>query len=370
MNRTLVILFVVILTLPLAGALAGMDGGDPEAENRELAAFPHWDGTWSSARSYPDAFTAWFEDHFAFRADLVRWYAESRLFGLGVSPSSAVLKGEGQWLYYGDDGGVEDYANATPLTPGEAGAWREALVRAHDWLRQRGIAYVFMIAPDKHAIYPEHVPSSIRVVHGLSRTDQVYAALDGTGVSTVDFRPALLQAKTRERLFYLTDTHWNDRGAFVAYQRIIEAVRAQVPATGAPWTRADFEATAAEIPGKDLAGMIGLKNVLHEVDLRLVASRRRRARVVDPPGADETAELGRLVTEIPDASLPRAVIFRDSFASRLVPFLSEHFSRAVYLWQNDFDAGVVKEEHPDVVIQEIVGRHLYEFIASPELVPR
>jgi alginate O-acetyltransferase complex protein AlgJ len=63
------------------------------------------------------------------------------------------------------------------------------------------------------------------------------------------------------------------------------------------------------------------------------------------------------------------VIFRDSFMSRLVPFLSEHFSRAVYLWQNDFDDDVVTREHPDIVIQEIVGRHLYGFIPSPELVP-
>ena len=143
-----------------------------------------------------------------------------------------------------------------------------------------------------------------------------------------------------------------------------------MPATPAAWTREDFEATEEEIPGKDLAGMLGLKNVLHELDLRLVPRRPRRARVVDPPDAEPTAEVGRLVTEIPDPSLPRAVIFRDSFASRLVPFLSEHFSRAVYLWQNDFDANVVTDEHPDVVIQEIVGRHLYEFIASPELVPR
>ena len=75
------------------------------------------------------------------------------------------------------------------------------------------------------------------------------------------------------------------------------------------------------------------------------------------------------VTEIPGSALPRAVIFRDSFASRLVPFLSEHFSRAVYLWQNDFDADIVEKEHADVVIQEIVGRHLYNFIPSPELVP-
>ena len=82
------------------------------------------------------------------------------------------------------------------------------------------------------------------------------------------------------------------------------------------------------------------------------------------------AQEGRLVTEIPGSSLPRAVIFRDSFVSRLAPFLSEHFSRAVYLWQNDFDADAVAAEHPDVVIQEIVGRHLYGFIPSPELVPR
>jgi hypothetical protein len=63
------------------------------------------------------------------------------------------------------------------------------------------------------------------------------------------------------------------------------------------------------------------------------------------------------------------VVFRDSFVSPLVPFLSEHFSRAVYLWQNDFDANAVLAERPDVVIQEIVGRHLYDFIPSPELVP-
>ena len=34
------------------------------------------------------------------------------------------------------------------------------------------------------------------------------------------------------------------------------------------------------------------------------------------------------------------------------------------------DAAEVEKEHPDVVIQEIVGRHLYNFIPSPELVPR
>jgi alginate O-acetyltransferase complex protein AlgJ len=370
MQRLLVLFFVAAIALPLAANLAGVDGGDPDAENRTLAAFPHWDGTLASAVAYPDALSLWFEDHFAFRARLVRWYSESRWFVLHMSPSSAVIRGDRGWLYYGDDGGAEDYANATPMTPGEVGAWHEAIVRAQAWLQQRHVAYVFTIAPDKHVLYPEHVPSTLRSLHPMSRTDQVYATLSDTRVSVVDVRPSMLEARTKERLYYLTDTHWNDRGAFIAYQRIIEAVRQQVPSTPPAWTREEFEPDEREVPGKDLAGMMGLKRVLQEVDLRLVPKRMRRAHVVDPLGGDPMAEVGRLVTEIPDSSLPRAVIFRDSFATRLAPFLSEHFSRAVYLWQNDFDANVVLEEHPDVVIQEIVGRHLYGFIASPELVPR
>jgi alginate O-acetyltransferase complex protein AlgJ len=180
----------------------------------------------------------------------------------------------------------------------------------------------------------------------------------------------LLAAKTQERIYFQTDTHWNDRGAFVAYQQIIDAVRRQVPGTPPVWTRRDFDSVEVLTPGRDLAGMLGLKTVLRELDLRLVPRRPRRARVVDPQGEEPMAELGRLVTEIDDARLPRAVVFRDSFASRLVPFLSEHFSRAVYLWQNDFDPDAVLKEHPDVVIQEIVGRHLQGFIPSPELIPR
>ncbi|HKB13250.1 MAG TPA: hypothetical protein VKD69_21445, partial [Vicinamibacterales bacterium] len=217
-------------------------------------------------------------------------------------------------------------------------------------------------------VYAEEMPPTIVRIGAMSRTDQLYGALSDTGF-VVDVRPALFEAKARERIYQKTDTHWNDRGALVAYQRIIGAVRARLPQTPPAWTREDFEDGERVIAGMDLAGMMGLTRTLHETDLVLVPRRPRRARVVEPKGAAPTAEEGTLITEIADPSLPRAVIFRDSFVSRLVPFLSEHFSRAVYLWQNDFDADVIRREHADVVIQEIVGRHLYNFIPSPELVP-
>ena len=369
-SALLVILFLVAIWLPLGANLTGHDGADPGAENRKLAAFPHLDATWPSISTFRNGLGRWFDDHFGFRSSLVRWYGESRLFGLGVSPSTAVVKGRDGWFFYADDEGMTDYAEEHPLTSAEVANWRAAVVAARDWLRARGIAYVFVIAPDKHVIYPEEVPESIHRVGDVSRMDQLFAALNDAGIVTVDPRPVLGAAKLRERLFQKTDTHWNERGAFAAYQQLIDTVRLQVPAVPPPWSRAEFTDTERQREGMDLAGMMGLTRVLRETDLTLAPKRPRLATVIEPLGAAANAAEGRLVTDIPGSTLPRAVIFRDSFFSALAPFTSEHFSRAVYLWQNDFDAEAVLAEHPALVIQEFVGRHLYSFIPSPELVLR
>ncbi len=370
-NLALVLSFLLIVSLPLAVNIAGVDGADPKSENRELATMPHLDGSLEAIAGYGNGFGHWFEDHFGFRAALVRWYGESRFSWLGVSPSTAVIKGRDGWLFYADDGGMEDCTNEKLLSAAELEDWRETLALTNAWLRARGIAHVFTIPPDKQAIYPEALPPSLRQVNTMSRMDQVEAMLaERTGVPVVDLQPPLVAAKARERIYYQTDTHWNDRGALVAYQQIIEAVRRQKPSVPPAWTRDDFEPIERVIEGQDLARMIGLMRVLHETEFGLRPRRPRHARVVEPVNGAASAEEGRVVTEIPGSSLPRAVIFRDSFASRLAPFLSEHFSRAVYLWQNDFDADVVLKERADVVIQEIVSRHLYVFTPSPELIPR
>lgn len=356
MRLPLVVFFLFIIGLPLGINLAGKDGADADAENRELAPF-----SWRHLN-------VWFEDHFGLRSTLVRWYGETRLYLMDVSPTATVIKGRDGFFFYADDQAIEDYISENPMTPTALANWREALVRARAWLSARRIGYVFVIAPDKHVIYPEEMPPSIVCIGPMSRTDQFYGSLQDLGF-LVDVRPALFAAKAHERVFQKTDTHWNDRGAFVAYTAIISAARVQVPAIPPAWERSDFDAVARDVEAKDLAGMMGLKRVLREDDLLLIPQRPRQARVVEPAGAQPTDEEGRLVTEIPGSTLPRAVILRDSFTSRLVPFLSEHFSRAVYLWQNDFDATAVEAEHPDVVIQQVVGRHLYNFIPSPELVP-
>jgi hypothetical protein len=364
-NLALIVVFLAVTVLPAAGTLAGFDGADPVAENREMAHLPPLEATWTSLSRFPSGLSMWFEDHFAFRAGLVRWDAAVRMFALKQSPSSDVLLGNDGWLFYADDGAIEDMTNASLLTSADIANWRDAIVRARDWSRHQGVAFVFAVVPDKHVIYPEQLVDGVRRIEPISRTDQIVAALNDL---VLDVRPDLLAAKTRERIYHRTDSHWNERGAFIAYRRIIESVRLQNPAVPPAWLRSDFADESRLTPAGDLAGMLGLRRVLREERLLLTPLRPRLARVVEPPGVAPTAEEGRLVTEIRGSNLPRAVIIRDSFASPLVPFLSEHFSRAVYLWQKDFVPESVTGERPDVVIYELIGRRLYNFIPTPELI--
>ena len=362
-ERVVIVAFVAVLALPGVGTIAGLDLERVQGENREeLAGFPGLALDWQALVAFPNGFTRYFEDHFAFRARLVRWQAAARFLALRISPAPTVIRGCDRWLFYADDGAVEDYTVSAPLSAGDLEVWRATLQHTQDWLQSRGVAYLFVIAPDKHVIYSEFMPASIHRLREVSRIDQLVEHLRAySTVRVLDLRPSLLAASRRERIYHRTDTHWNDRGALVAYQQIMEWFGAEdgLKSLGMKASpRSAFDAREVLVPGMDLAGMMGLGDVLTETDLTLSPRRPRVAQVVEPLHPDPYGIEARLVTERSDPQLPRAVVFRDSFGSALIPFLSEHFSRAVYLWQYDVDPGVIALEHPQVVIQEWVGRRL------------
>ena len=355
-ERLLIVVFLVAIELPGLAMMAGIDRPTAGSENRTLTPFPTLHLDLESLRAFPDAFTKYFEDNFSFRTRLVTWQAAFRFRQLRASPSPAVIVGRDGWLFYADDGAVQDFVDATPFTDEQLEQWRQTLEHTRDWLARRGIKYLFVIAPDKHVVYPELMPATVHRLHDGSRTDQLVRYMNARStVDVVDLRPALLRERDHERLYHRTDTHWNDLGAWIGYEQIINRLRTHALQ---PVPRSSFAERDVVTAGMDLAGMLGLKDELAEDDLRLVPQRERAAKVVEPGIPVSHYMYARVVTMPPNRSLPRLVMFRDSFASALIPFLSEHFSRAVYLWQYNFDPAVVESEHPDVVIEQWVGRKL------------
>ena len=100
LDRLLVVVFLAAIGVPLAGTVSGVDGEDTAEENREANAMPASPRDLPALAAWPDAFTKYFADHFAFRSRLVRWQARVRVGLLETSPAPGVMLGDQGWLFY------------------------------------------------------------------------------------------------------------------------------------------------------------------------------------------------------------------------------------------------------------------------------
>jgi hypothetical protein len=353
----LIACFAAAVGLPLAALALDLDPGPVLIENRPLHPRPVLAWTKRALRAYPRAFEAYWGDAFPFRRTLIRWHNLAKLH-LGVSPSDTVLVGRERWLFLRAFHGLRYYRAEQPFTPAELEQWRRALESRHDWLAARGIGYLFVAAPNKDSIYPEFMPARVRRAHAQSRLDQLVAHLGPRSrVPLLDLRHALLAAKGEDRLYRTTDTHWNDRGVRVAYDAILRRLQEWLPEIR-PLPATAFEPYVRTLPGGDLAVMLGLPDVLPEESLELIPRVPRAGKPV--AAVPRGAFWDTLDMETGRPELPRAIVLHDSFMVMLLPFLSEHFSRVVYVWGDQLDPALVERERPHVVIEERVERNLFE----------
>ncbi len=357
----LVILFLVAICVPAVRSLTVSAQAQATTENRRLAPAPEWHWKRAYLIVFPTKFEAFFNDRFGYRDTLIRWLSLIRVRSLHTSASPQVIVGKKGWLYYTETPVGCDYANVRPFREEELEGWKQTLERRRAWLAARGIHYYFVVAPDKQTIYPEMLPAALRERRGPSRLDQLEAYLQAhSDFRILDLRQPLLRAKDRDRLFCRTDSHWNERGAYLGYRSLMEAVSESFPGLQ-PLPRSALQAGAMRTRGGDLARMLGLDDRYHEDFLFLAPRTPRQAHTVPvPPQWHLPDWRWPLLTERPGPQLPRAVMFRDSFAACMVPFLSEHFRHIFYVRQepDEFDYALVEREKPDIVIQETVERKL------------
>jgi len=238
---------------------------------------------------------------------------------------------------------------------------------------KRGVAYVVVVVPDKSTIYPEYLPSWVTRVQGGTRLDRFYSALrEYPDLKVLDLRPALIEAKTRERQYFKTDSHWNYLGATTGYELLIGAVKSLVPSVPAvPAERPPYQPGVDYWKG-DLTMMLGLPTWLAEDDIAPMAkvvgddSRRcaRAAATPFPAGMPKPAE-DTVVFVCENPRLPVALVYFDSMAELFMPQLSENFRRIVYVASRRLDQALVEREKPDVVIEEFVERSLHAPAALP-----
>jgi alginate O-acetyltransferase complex protein AlgJ len=353
------LLFLLFISLPLMDQVFKFLRPFELVEKRKLAEKPAF--ALRQPFRFMQRYENYYNDYFPFRTRLV--YLNNLLTYkiFRTSATAKVIIGRQGWLFLGNINPFFDeidyYRNLKPFTIRELRYWQILLEERRDWLKRRGIDYIFTIAPNKSTIYPEFMPAAIKKIHAQSRLDQLIAHLEKySRLRILDLRPALREAKKIRPTYYRTDTHWNDWGGYVAYGEIINNVRSRFNFIS-PRPLPDYRLEPSDFRSGDLALMLSLPDIFWETEWRIRAKDPLHARVVPAGDLEPKNNLAAITVHACAAgTLPAALMVHDSFAHPLKQFLSEDFSKTVYImnWALNFWDKVIEREKVKIVIDEMV----------------
>lgn len=107
------------------------------------------------------------------------------------------------------------------FTPIQLKTITTTLEQEYQLAKSQNITYLFAVTPRKNTILKELVPYDIDQPFNL-RSDQLIEYLKrNSNVPVLDLRSALLKADRSYPLYFKTDSHWTNYGAFFAYDAIM-----------------------------------------------------------------------------------------------------------------------------------------------------
>jgi alginate O-acetyltransferase complex protein AlgJ len=268
------------------------------------------------------------------------------------SESEKVMVGRDGWLYLRRDSNdvLAQHTGKLRFDAEQLTQWGEVLEGRLRESERLGAVFACAVAPDKESIYPEFLPSRIvrverRPVH------EFLDVAEGVGLPVAYPLDRLSEAKRDGEVYSKVDTHWNYRGAYIAYRVLCESVRDQ------GFDLELLEENEVEWVEHETEGDLGSKVWPEPIVGTTIAPALKRPRghaVFD----NEVFNHGRVACFEQNEAGPKAVIFGESFTPFLLPFLKETFQRLVFVHTSTFVREILEWERPDVVLSLPTERFL------------
>lgn len=284
-----------------------------------------------------------FTGHLFARSRLIALNTEltSLLTGGTYMESTQVLLGKEDWLFYktqSDGHPIWDYMGINHFTEDELAAMAANLTQMRDYFEnERGIDFYITALPNKEIIYAEYMPDTIARVNEVSRGEQVAEYMwANTDLVYVFPKQALSEAKEDDQVYYKTDTHWNQIGAFVGMQEIFKEAYGTHADVDSVVFREDYDAFSG-----DLATIAGV-NDQYAIDTVYVFEK-------------ESADRAQYHDEV-------AFVVGDSFSGFLSTIAKGYYREVHWIYTKEFTMDMVDEYQPDVIIWETVERFMETFL--------
>lgn len=365
-SQLLIALFALAIVTPSLVHMSGY-GYQETSELRVLATFPKWDHS-TGLKVLPKAVDAYLNDHFGLRGQLVRLNGLGR-YKLGASSNRNIVIGRDGWLFYAypNEKILEQHTGINIITAAELQKWIQVMTANRNWLARRGIPFIILAAPEKSTIYPEKLPTYPRPPAATTRPDQLAVRLRDSDLDFIDPRSALLKAKADgQQIYFQSDSHWTQRGAWIAYALLMERVKAYFPNLEATKLE-DYVSTWQLISG-DLAPQLALQaDLKYKVEFLARRETHQLGSEYRQPGQGWGWGVTFNRTDL--AGAPRLLVFGDSFTSYVLgpSFLYETFRDPVFTHHNggNFDFRLIEEIKPNLVVFQLAERYLSIPVVTP-----
>lgn len=347
-----IFLSVCLLFCLLIGVSAVFSQADAEVEQRELTAFPSFfDEDGSLNKNFDSELSDYLSERMPFRSAALEWKSTllEKLFA--SSTASDVIIGKNGWLYF--EPTIAEYTATSLLSERSIANIVDTLSQINDYCEQKGVKFVFTVAPNKNELYDENLP--LRFLKGEGNNyDRLTEALRQTDIPYVDFHD--LAGAAEEPLYYATDSHWNVRGAVIAYDALLTRLAIEHE------TYQNVSWIESEKNG-DLYGM------LHPADMQPETEWVPDVTYTYEYTSRFRSEEDITITTENTTGNGSLLMFRDSFGNALLAFLAQHFSTAYFSRAVPCDLTLVDSLNADTVIYEMVQRNLANIISYAPVLP-
>ena len=348
--------FNFVILAPLFIQLTGLQLQQEDLEKREFSKWPSID----PLIDFPENFETYYNDNFGLRPKMIALAGQLKTNIFRSSPKPELVQfGNDKFLFYNslEDEIYGSYTHNNLFSEVELENYYMTFKIRKDSLDKKGIVYIKGFWPNKHSIYAEKLPASMsmQIKGDESLADQIVTYFNFKEEQFFDVRQSMLDNSKGKLLYRKFDTHWNADGAYIGYKAFCEQTYSILGLTPVPENK--FSIIYDEVESGDLTKQMGVDNIwgydeldpnytLKDMDLNYVV-------VKDP-----RFPIGSISTKNPNAANKKKVlIFRDSFTSQLVQFISLHYEEVVYLNQV-YNENIIDIYNPDVVISCRVERYM------------
>lgn len=339
--------FFTVCLIPLVGM--AVTEQESSSENRTLAEFPQLRSEEGINVQWLNEAGDYFQDHFAFRNELVT--ANALLNGkiLGTSTATGVIQGTDGWLYYKDS--LQDYLGENLLKDRSLYNIAHILSMMQEYLTDKGVQFVFTVAPNKNSLYDANMPYyDSHKVSDDKNLINLQKYLQEENVSYVDLYETF--AKEDEVLYHKRDSHWNNKGAAMASDILMAVLEKEhEPYTDENYTvKTDFTGDLDEM----------LYPLATEAEDEIYYDRQTTFAYVGEVGSNFDPR----VTTVNPAKTGSLVMYRDSFGNALLPFMADAYGKAYFSRGIPYQLMDVDTMEADTVVVERAERFLPEMAKS------